>query len=893
MTTPDKQTDRRSVSTADSPRVAYAVGLTRAGMVWEQAARGFWPLLVVLALVLAALAFGLLPLLSRSWLIAALVVAGLALVGAGLWGLWRFRRPSRMAARARVDAALDGRPLSALSDEMALGGEDAGATSLWQAHLARMRAEADRARPIAPDAGLARRDPFALRLAGLTALAMVLVFAPPGEIGQGLAALGSTFRPVPPETPTVETGPGWEGWAQPPAYTRRPTIYLNALPVDEALVLPKGSRVSFRLYGKDAEVSQDIGQAVAGERPDPLAPEFTAEKDGSIRVAGRRFAVTVQPDAAPTVSPGAAPSRRADGKLVQQFTAKDDNGVVSGRATISLDLAAVDRRFGLSIAPEKREDISIDLPLPATGPRKEIKGQLVADLARHPWANLPVTVRLEVTDGIDQTGQSAPMKMILPGRRFFDPLAASLIEMRRDLLWSRENRTTAAEILRAVTWQSDGFMDDKLAVGLEATIAKLESGPLSDKDRDAMAQMLWEAAIALEDGGLSDALARMRQAQERLSEAIRNGASPDEVQRLMDELRKATDAYTDMLAERGTDPSAKFDRSPKQQRQQITGDQIQKMMDEIQRLMNEGRMAEAQELLDQFNRMMENLQVNDSPDGNGARQRPMNRLAETLRDQQKLSDEIMRDLQDQFMQPLDQQGQSGQQDGQQGQQGEQGQPGQPQQGQSQQGQSQGQGQPGQPGAQQGEPQGGGSFADRQRQLREELGRQRGLMPGQGTAEGDQARQRLDDAGRAMEEAEQALRDGDAPGAMERQAEAIQNMREGMRALGDLANRNQQDQRAEGQNGQQGQEGDNPQGQSGDERGQRGLGLPYSRQAGTDPLGRQLSGQGNTMTNGDPLAEGVDPSRQARNLLDEIRRRMGERERPEDERDYLGRLLNRF
>ena len=34
---------------------------------------------------------------------------------------------------------------------------------------------------------------------------------------------------------------------------------------------------------------------------------------------------------------------------------------------------------------------------------------------------------------------SEPYLTELPARRFFDPLAAAVIEQRRDLLWSREN----------------------------------------------------------------------------------------------------------------------------------------------------------------------------------------------------------------------------------------------------------------------------------------------------------------------------------------------------------------------------------------------------------------------------------------------------------------------
>ena len=61
----------------------------------------------------------------------------------------------------------------------------------------------------------------------------------------------------------------------------------------------------------------------------------------------------------------------------------------------------------------------------------------------------------------------------------------------------------------------------------------------------------------------------------------------------------------------------------------------------------------------------------------------------------------------------------------------------------------------------------------------------------------------------------------------------------------------------------------------------------------DPLGRQMDGNGNMITMGDPLAEGIDPARRARDLLDEIRRRSGQRDRPQDERGYLDRLLDRF
>ncbi|WP_265500203.1 DUF4175 domain-containing protein [Paracoccus beibuensis] len=830
------------------PRVTRALRLTRWGMAWERAARAFWPLVTLLAVGFAALALGavsaapgaVLPWLAGLWLLAVVIAAG--------WGGWRFRRVRPSEALERLDRTLPGRPLSALRDRAAIGGEGA----LWQAHLAQMQDAALAARAVRPDADLARRDPYALRLAGMVALVMALIFGGAGQMGQGVRAIAATMTP-PGAGVAVPSGPAWEGWAEPPAYTRRPTIYLNALADGEVLELPKGSAVSFRLYGGDAEVVQDIGSPTGR---DVTAPAFTAEQTGVIEVAGRRFDVTVLPDAAPVIRAGAAPTRRADGRMIQDFSAVDDHGVVGAEAVIALDMPAMDRRFGLAVEPEPREQVELPLPLPR-GARQEVQGQLAEDLSRHPWANLPVRLTLRAEDGIEQVGRSDPMSVILPGRRFFDPMAAALIELRRDLLWSRENAGRSAEILRAVTWQPEGFVEDDLYTQLRGAVGVLEGDDVTTEARDRLAEALWEAAVQLEDGGLQDALEQMRQAQERLSEAIRNGASPDEIQRLMAELREATDAYTQMLAEQSEDQNQADSPDRGQQGQQITGDQIQEMMDAIQRLMNEGRMAEAEALLEQFNRMMENLQVQqgqgEGQEG-GQGSQPMNRLADTLREQQRLSDEAFRDMQRQFGQNQRQQGQDQRGEG-----------------------------------QQGDGQEGQSLADRQRALRDELEQQQGLMPGQGSPEGDAARRQLDEAGRAMEDAERALREGDAGQALQRQADAIQSMREGMRSLGEMM----ADEAQQGQEGQQPGQGQQP----GNQPGQSAQGgqsqQPYQGRPIVDPLGRESGGGGNVITNGDPLAEGRDPAQRARDLLDEIRRRSGQQGRPEDERDYLGRLLDRF
>ncbi|MDO5643536.1 MAG: DUF4175 family protein [Paracoccus sp. (in: a-proteobacteria)] len=830
-----------------NPRLARALALTRAGLWWEALARAFWPAGTLALLMLAALGFGLpraMPPVVLPWVAA---LAGLALLAALIRGWWRFHRPAPDAAMRRVDQRLPGRPLSALQDTPVLGGDGA----LWRAHQAHMAALAHQARAVAPDAGLSRRDPFALRLGALTAITMALLFGSMGQIGQGFAALAPARDPAPaPEA--VTRGLGWEGWAEPPPYTRKPVIYLNDLPEGEVLHLPQGSTISLRLYGEDGAITQDIGAALPVD--DPRSPQFRVERAGVLSVGQRRIEITVQPDAPPEIALGAAAERRADGRLVQPFSARDDFGVTEGFATITLDMPRIPRRYGLGIDPEPREPVQINLPL--RGGRASIEGQFTADLMKHPWANLPVEIRLTARDGIGQEAGSEALAMELPGRRFFVPFASGLIELRRDILWNRLNAGYSAELLRAMLWQPEGgsgAVDGAVQRDLGAVIAGLETPDLSDSQRDALAEALWRMAVQLEDGGLADARERMLRAQERVASAIRRGASPEEISRLMEELRLATRDYLDRLAEQGeNDMSDRFNRAPSEM---ISGDQIQQMMDEIQRLMNEGRMSEAQALLEQFNRMMENMQVRRTEgegQGRGQEGGSSGRMAQTLRDQQDLADRAFRQMQEDWFGPETQPGAEGE-----------------------------------PGADGGEESGNmpWDLADQQQQLRDDLGMQRGLLPERGSPEGQAAGEAMDRAGRAMQEAEQALREGDMEGALDRQAEAIEALRDGIRAL-DRGEGGQPGQQAE--SGEEGRDGQESGGIQGEQQQARGLSTPRR-----DPLGRSMGGTGAGISTGGGLAEGEGGDARARELQDEIRRRLGEQTRPQTERDYLDRLIEQF
>ncbi|MFW2543154.1 DUF4175 domain-containing protein [Primorskyibacter sp. 2E107] len=873
-------TDQKQPLSEVISRTRDALTLTWLGMMAEQVVRAFWPLWTLLITVLAVLMLGWQDALSSGVL---LFGGALAFVAAAalLWlGLRRFEAPTRVSALERIDAQMPGRPIFSLLDSQATGQEDAASRAVWAAHRRRMENALDGVRAEAPDLRLSRQDPFALRYVGLLFLSVAILFGSLVRVGSvtGMGAGG----------PDLMQGPSWEGWMAPPPYTRLPSIYLNDITAP-SLQVPEGAQITLRMYGEVGALS--VQESISG-RPLPedggiaTAQDFEVVRSGELAIdgpGGRLWQVAMIPDAPPSVVRDGEVEVSYEGEAQIPFKASDDHGVESGMAVFTLALDEVDRRYGRAVTPEMRPAIEVPLPMPISGNRAEFTQELVENFSLHPWANLPVKLELSVRDARGQQGLAEPVVMTLPGRRFFDPVAAAVIEQRQALLWNRDSAREIGQILRAVSNKPDAvFRKEALADELRTLLRRIEDqarSGITDETQAELAQAMWDLALEFEEGDLEDARQRLKRAQDRLEEAMKNGASDQQIAELMQELREATDDYMRQLsreqrqqAEQNPDGQQPMDPN---NTMEMSQDDIQRMMDRIQELMEEGRMAEAMEAMRQLQEMLENMQITQGQGqgGQSPGEQAMEGLSETLRDQQELSDDSFQDLQEQFNRG---QRQDGQQEGQQ--QGQQ-QQGEGQQGQGQQqGQQQGQGQqPGQqPGQGQGQAQNGQGqqsleegLADRQRALRDELNRQRQNLPGQGTEAGDDAAEALGRAEGAMDGAEEALRDGDLAEAIDRQSEAMEALREGLRNLGE----------AMAQQQQQGQ-------------GQQGFAEGGDPQQQRDPLGRNPGNTGQTGTE-EGMLQGEDVYRRAQELLDQLRERSGEMERPQAELDYLERLLDRF
>ena len=385
-----------------SRKVIFALWLTFVGLWAERIMRAAWPLL-------STLAFGIGVMLLAApdlWPLSFLKLAGGIWLISGLCGLWyffkQFSAPNLGAALARLDQNLPDRPLAALRDRQALSQDDPATVALWQAHLAQMRAVAAKAPAVGPTLNLAPRDPFALRYIA------VLVFV----IGGIFGSVQAVRTGLGPSSVPIAAGPPWEAWLQPPAYTRRPVIYLNDV-IGVELSVPQDTMVLARLYGDAGlhAVEETLSGRSAGrfDAADP-SQQFLVTRSGRLVISGpdgAAWQLSMVPDTPPEVEVTGEVERDAEGSFSLLFTARDDVAVTAGRAWVQLNMAEVDRRYGLAAKPGPQPDIELTLPLTISGDRAEFTEVLTEDLSKHVWAHLPVSLRLEVDDMLGQLVRSA------------------------------------------------------------------------------------------------------------------------------------------------------------------------------------------------------------------------------------------------------------------------------------------------------------------------------------------------------------------------------------------------------------------------------------------------------------------------------------------------------
>ncbi len=827
-----------------------ALKRARGSLLWER----LWPALATLATAVgfflalswAGLWIVLPPLARAIGLLVFLIIAAAAAVP-----LLRLRLPSEYDGLRRLDRSSGEthRPATAIADEIAVNQNDPVTQALWRAHVERALMSARKLKAGWPQPKLSLRDPMAFR-----ALALILVvasfFAAGGERVKRVTAAFDWQGVVAPANFRIDA------WVTPPVYTGRPPVMLPGLRPGETaqaagpVAVPSGSQLVIRATGKvrfDVVRKGGLEDASAEARaPLPAGSEerrLVIKGDGSAAMHGvgssdLTWNFTAIPDRAPTIALIKDPERQARGALRLDYKMDDDYGVVEAQAVFALkDEQPADKpRHPLFTAP----DFALTLPQART---RSGAAQTTRDLTEHPWAGAEVAMTLVARDEAGNEGRSEPRDLQLPQRIFVKPVARALIEQRRILALDAETRPLVLAALDALTIAPEHFTPEvNVYLGLRSIFYGLTNAKGDDALREVVARM-WDMALQIEDGNVSQAEQALRQAQEALRQALERGASDEEIKKLMDQLRAAMDKFLQALAEEMRKNPQQLARPLDRNTRTLSQQDLKSMLDRLEQLARSGNKDAARRLLEELQSMLENLQMArpgaQGDDGDDDMMAALDELGDMIRKQQQLRDKTFKQGQD--MRRDRQRGQS-----------------QQQLGDLRQDQQ--------------------ALKDRLNKLLEQL-RQRGLgNPGQGQkgqgekGQGENEMDQLGSAGEAMGEAEGELGEGDAEGAVDSQGRALEAMRKGAQGL---AQQMQQNGIGMGQG-----------------PGQPGRNGRARAQQDTDPLGRPLRGRdyGDDVTVKVP---GEIDAQRARRILEELRKRFGESFRPQLELDYIERLLKDF
>ncbi|MFN3212681.1 MAG: DUF4175 domain-containing protein [Henriciella sp.] len=849
--------------------------------------RAWWPFLaLVTVFVIAAIGGGF----ERAPAGLAAIAALIFFVGAlitGWRGFSRYQSPSRKQAITELDQQSDLRPLASLADRPAR--PEVQGVRLWRAHEERLTDAVRRLKVPNFSAVWPKLDPLRLRIILPLALAGILAL----NFDQAGSRLSQAFNPDYGSLFGAENV-RIEAWIAPPEHTGRAPIFLKA-DQTEARV-PNGSVMTLRVQAPSApklRVKSAAGRETIRFEATPdgafeAVATVSANSTISVHWWGERKAWTIftSPDAPPEVQFVDLPVLGEGDRTEFSWTASDDYGV---------------SKLELAIKPdgEAREPDLVPVELGGVSPR-EVEDESKLDLTRNRWAGARVEVWLIATDGAGQTATSDIHRFKLPEKLLLQPLAKAIQDVRVTVL--REDNAygeiepatdstqagayyvsatqrletapagvqRGAIMLEAVTYKAPRYFKDVLVYsGLETARYALEASVSTDEAKSTE-PLLWSLALRAEYGSAADAYAALMAAKKALEDALRDGASEEEIKRLMEAFKQAAQRYiaakmAEALANGLESAPSNEDSAEGPGGSGLGGQGFADMLDALEDLAETGATDQARQLLADITNMLENLEFQqgsgsgegfpglpgeggegddeDLPQEEREMSETLQELSDLLREQRELNDETL----------AEQRGERGQQSGN----GEPGSNGQP---------DTGFGEGEMPDWMQGED--GESLAERQRDLAnrlEELA-ENGLGTGE---EGDGEGGGLvdEDVANAIERSQRragnALEDGNTGRAIRNQEQATRQLRELAEGLAEALDQAQADRVGDPQ---------------------------QAGQNAADPFGRSPMG-GVDDSNSVDVPDEAERQR-AKDILDELRRRYDEAV-DEDEREYLERLLDRF
>jgi uncharacterized protein (TIGR02302 family) len=779
---------RLTGSSSVDRRIAWFAGLARIVLWLESAAASFWPTVTLIGFFVILAVFGI-PTALPAWLHLIFLLAYLVVIGLAVrHGLRQFSVASHSAAERKVerDSALSHRPFETLVDRPAGTDGDETAAMLWRLHQQRRRAEIGRLRVALPQPDLPERDPWALRLLVAITLILAIAIAGPRTGRLILAALTPEFGTATAAIPV-------EAWVKPPVYTGLAPILLKN-DSKARVAVPTGSTLEVHVTGGSSTPHLFLGDAKEDFKHiegGGFAITKVLNAPGDLSVHRGWFSTLSQwhidiiPDQLPVVEFTNPPAVMQSSAIKFDYHATDDYGV----ATIALKARRVPGQPDVVADP-------IEISLASGQTEKELRGSSFQDLTAHPWAGMQVLVKLVATDVAGQAGESAEAIFRLPERRFINGTAMEIVKIRKHVIFDDAPRFRLALELFNIAENPQTFGED-LSVFLALKAAATELRRASPHNNDATADiedLLWNAALKIEDGNRPQADKDLRAAEEALEKALKDPNTPaSEIARLTQNLKDAMNRDLKAMAENLQKQMQSGQKQDDIDPNTPTIDQheLNEQVDKMNQMAQAGSRDAAQDMLDYIKQLLENMKAAGGGKGNEQGKKSLQDLKDLAKKQRDLENG-------------------------------------------------------------NDP----KAAEQQEALRKSLGESARQI---GEAMGN-IPQSLSEADKAMRNAAKALQRGTKGGAQGDQENAAGKLDEAAQDLSDQLSQ-----------------------QQGNETVMKGEG-----QGNRDPLGRARFDTGRSVRV--PTDREMQRSRE---ILDELRKRAGEHERPRQELDYLKRLLQQY
>ena len=839
----------------------FKIFQARLGLFWERLWQAsFWPTMVSGVVVFAALSglLGSLPGYIRFVLLGLAVVVLLV----SLKQLIKLRWPSQAEALRRLEkqSGLSHRPVTAWHDDLSDHGGDAQTQIIWQAHKKRQHEMFSNLKSGIPRSNWMYLDPWAGRFT-LALLLLVTVVLNGQNWRYELAGLAGKAPAKAVQTASLDA------WISPPAYTRKPPLLLTSagfkksVSENDDIIVPEGSWLKVRVNNV-AEFSLVLSKPLEDGGPGEILQTIVSKPDEDKQFAEEtvvlkrpvhialwyenktqsQWKIVLIPDVIPVVEIEGIPQITPTGGFAIPWKVSDDYGVTSLKGSLTLvdknplqDNSSKAKALKKKSLPLQYDPPVFSAALPRLNPKKA-SGRAFQDLTSHPWAGQQVQLVMSAKDQTGQVGQSGKIVFLLPERRFSKPIARALVEQRRKLVETPVDKFKVVKTLAAMmAWPQGLIKKSGTYLGLRTLATRLHRAK-TRKQIKVSVKEFWKLALAIEDGDLSEARRNLEAARRALQKALREGADPKKIAELTENLKKALNEYMAALTRQMQQVGAKNSQQQnglQQNGREIRARDLQKMMDKIENLAKSGAHDAAQEMLSQLENILKNLNP-------GLAQKPMDRqrtppearsleeLTELMRKQRELMDKT-------FAMPDEDNSNK-------------------KSGKSKPGDGEDQQQNGKPGDQ---------LVTQQDQLQNMLGKLMDRMSKNGLP----SPRSLEQAKRAMRDATRALKNGRKGSALGMQGNAMQGLRKGAEAMA-----KEMMQRGVGDEGNYGRHSE-----SGGDR--------------NDPLGRPMPRSGADFGPDKNILPKESEIMRARDIMNDLRSRSNDRQRPKIELDYLQRLLD--